>query len=221
VVILLSFSCFGSFTGEFHPIFNAPMLGAHKTDGANPRPFGTSVMPPADPASRAGAMPEASADSSSGKLGKQMRPHLLSLFLLSSTSCLLGQDRPSYFIIDAPGPAYQEFYKGMRIWPPPERRNYADLRLPFDPKSVINATLRDAELGQGQICLTFEPTKSEEVRRFVQDNTGKKILVELGDYILPVDFGHTLPWRGKVLTQPRPIEKARVILDSFNKQNKS
>ena len=30
---------------------------------ANPRPFGTSVMSPADPASRAGATPEASGDS--------------------------------------------------------------------------------------------------------------------------------------------------------------
>jgi hypothetical protein len=23
------FPCFGSFTGDFHPIYNAPMLGAH------------------------------------------------------------------------------------------------------------------------------------------------------------------------------------------------
>jgi hypothetical protein len=48
-----------------------------------------------------------------GQLENKMRPHLLSLFLLSSTFCLLGQDRPSYFFIDAPGPAYREFYKGI------------------------------------------------------------------------------------------------------------
>ena len=39
-----------------------------QTDGANPRPFGTSVMLPADPAARAGSTPEASGDSSSGTL---------------------------------------------------------------------------------------------------------------------------------------------------------
>jgi len=149
-----------------------------------------------------------------------MRPLLTSLFLLSFSSCLLGKDRPFYFIIDAPGPGYREFYEGIRIFPPPERRNSDDTRLAFDPKSVIRATLRDAELGHGQICLTFEPSRSEEIRRFLEDNAGKKILVELGDYILPIDFLHTLPWRGKVLTQPRPTAKARVILDSFNKHNK-
>jgi hypothetical protein len=43
-----------------------------QTDGANPRPFGTSVMLPADSAARAGSTPEASGDSSSGTFGKQM-----------------------------------------------------------------------------------------------------------------------------------------------------
>ena len=31
LVIYFMFSCFGSFTGDSHPIYNAPMLGAHKT----------------------------------------------------------------------------------------------------------------------------------------------------------------------------------------------
>jgi hypothetical protein len=29
-VIYFMLSCFGSFTGDSHPIYNAPMLGAHK-----------------------------------------------------------------------------------------------------------------------------------------------------------------------------------------------
>jgi len=37
--------------------------GSEQTDAANRHPFGTSGMAPADPASRAGAMPEASGDS--------------------------------------------------------------------------------------------------------------------------------------------------------------
>ena len=41
-------------------------------DGANPRPFGTSGMSPADSASRAGDTPEASGDSSSGTLAQQI-----------------------------------------------------------------------------------------------------------------------------------------------------
>lgn len=41
-----------------------------QTDGANPRPCGTSGMSPADSASRAGVMPEASGDSSSGTLAE-------------------------------------------------------------------------------------------------------------------------------------------------------
>ena len=44
---------------------------AEPTDGANPRPFGTSGMSPAHSAARAGAMPEASGDSSSGTFGKE------------------------------------------------------------------------------------------------------------------------------------------------------
>jgi len=46
-----------------------PKNESEQTDGANPRPFGTSVMLPADPAARAGSTPEASGDSSSGTLG--------------------------------------------------------------------------------------------------------------------------------------------------------
>ena len=45
---------------------------AEPTDGANPRPFGTSGMSPAHSAARAGAMPEASGDSSSGTLGQKL-----------------------------------------------------------------------------------------------------------------------------------------------------
>lgn len=35
VVISIMFSCFGSLTGDFHPICNAPMLGAHKALQSN------------------------------------------------------------------------------------------------------------------------------------------------------------------------------------------
>jgi ribosomal-protein-serine acetyltransferase len=46
---------------------------AERADGANPRPFGTSVMLPADPAARAGSTPEASGDSSSGTFANYMK----------------------------------------------------------------------------------------------------------------------------------------------------
>jgi len=58
-------------------------------DGANPRPFGTSGMSPADPASRAGGMPEASGDSSSGTLADKMR--LIALILAFQTFTCLAQ----------------------------------------------------------------------------------------------------------------------------------
>jgi hypothetical protein len=32
---IFMFPCFGSFTGDFHPISNAPMLGAHKRWGCS------------------------------------------------------------------------------------------------------------------------------------------------------------------------------------------
>jgi len=36
VVIIFMFPCFGSLTGDFHPIYNAPMLGAHNSPEDNP-----------------------------------------------------------------------------------------------------------------------------------------------------------------------------------------
>ncbi len=40
---IFMFLCFGSFTGDFHPIYNAPMLGAHKISGG--RVIRRAVMP--------------------------------------------------------------------------------------------------------------------------------------------------------------------------------
>jgi len=47
------------------------MKMAERGDGPNHHAFGTFVMPPADSASRAGAMPKASGDPSSRTFGKK------------------------------------------------------------------------------------------------------------------------------------------------------
>jgi hypothetical protein len=52
-----------------------------EADGANPRPCGTSVMSPADSASRAGDMPEASGDSSSGTFAEYMKFRIATAFV--------------------------------------------------------------------------------------------------------------------------------------------
>jgi hypothetical protein len=81
-----------SFSREAHPMrFGARIQDAiwdlhleeyeiEQTSRPNPCPFGTSGMSPADSASRAGGMPEASGDSSSGTFAKIMslRSHRLS-----------------------------------------------------------------------------------------------------------------------------------------------
>ena len=141
--------------------------------------------------------------------------------LLSCIAQIYAQETPLHFIIDAPGRGYREFYEGIRILPPPDPKDFPDTRLSISPKSVISAVLRESTPGQVQICLTFKPTERDEVRKYLENNHEKKVLVELGDYVLPIDFKNTLPWQGTVWTQPRLIKKAQAILDSFNKRNNS
>ncbi len=59
---IFMFPCFGSFTGDFHPIYNAPMLGEHKAVHLTP----TRVTPDARRFAAASVAPRASV----GDLGR-------------------------------------------------------------------------------------------------------------------------------------------------------
>ena len=63
---------------------------AEQSGPANHRPFGTSGMSPADSASRAGVMPKASDDPSSGTFARNMNSFLQALFAISTCSVFTG-----------------------------------------------------------------------------------------------------------------------------------
>lgn len=122
---------------------------------------------------------------------------------------------------DSKGESHREYWQGMRVFPTPDYSRVVDPRLFVKPVGIVEVQIEEAAPVLGQIVVTFDAGKAEEVRLFVDGNRGSKVRMEIGDYVLPVDLERTFPWAGKVWLQARPLAKARVILDSHKAQEKS
>lgn len=159
---------------------------------------------------------------SSRALGTNMQYLLIFTLFLCSIACVNGQDTSIRFIIDEPVPAYREFWQGIRIMPPPDIPPFViNPHFSVNQESMIGTDLHETTHGEAQIRLIFKSSMHAEIQQFLEDNRERKVSIELGDYILPIDFAKTLPWKGSVWTQPRKSTKSKVILDSFRKRNKS